>query len=195
MDNGNRYLNPDKMNFWDRHLNLSLHVCGSATEDAMKGEWGKIDDLVNWNLTFFDRVQLNVANRKNNPEYVEKPQQSWLEVIIQQKNVDNLTLYQNTIEKYPEYDRFSTLLDASGGLGIDTPIQILETPRKVGYAGGFNPDNVGEKLRYLLENVKQGEFWIDMETGVRTQDWFDLHKVEWVLEICYNEIEQFKNKQ
>lgn len=29
-----------------------------------------------------------------------------------------------------------------------------------------------------------GDFWIDMETGVRTDDWLDLDKVEKVLKIC-----------
>ena len=38
-----------------------------------------------------------------------------------------------------------------------------------------------------MEKVRQGEFWIDMESGVRTDDWFDLDKVRRVLAIC-NEV-------
>ena len=37
---------------------------------------------------------------------------------------------------------------------------------------------------FLLKNVSMGEFWIDMESGVRTEDWFDIDKVEKVLKLC-----------
>jgi hypothetical protein len=43
---------------------------------------------------------------------------------------------------------------------------------------------VAGKLRTLLEYPSDEMFWIDMETRVRTEDWFDLDKVEQVLEIC-----------
>ena len=56
------------------------------------------------------------------------------------------------------------------------------------HAGGFNPENVADKLHYLLTNDEVGDFWIDMESGVRTEDdWFDLDKVRRVLAIC-NEV-------
>ena len=76
------------------------------------------------------------------------------------------------------------LLDASGGLGIDTPIVLYPSNGKIGYAGGINEGNVATKLEYLLRNVRTGDFWIDMESGVRTDDWFDLDKVRRVLAIC-----------
>ena len=80
--------------------------------------------------------------------------------------------------------KMSVLLDVSGGRGIDTPFKPLNIPGlKVGYAGGLNPDNVGEKLEHLMKNVN-GEFWIDMESGVRTDDMFDLNKVYKVLHVC-----------
>lgn len=79
----------------------------------------------------------------------------------------------------------SYLLDASCGAGIDTPIEIVTSPGvHIGYAGGIGPDNVEGKLRTLLEHPTDDKFWIDMETRVRTEDWFDLDKVEQVLEIC-----------
>ena len=84
------------------------------------------------------------------------------------------------------------LLDASGGRGIDTPIDVFPTSRKIGYAGGLNPENIADKLSFLMENVKIGRFWIDMESGVRTNDWFDLDKVVRVLEICQPIIESRK---
>ena len=73
--------------------------------------------------------------------------------------------------------------------GIDTPVKPLNIPGlKVGYAGGLNPENVGEKLEYLMENV-EGEFWIDMESGVRTDDRFDIDKCVSVLQTCHKILE------
>ncbi len=181
-ENGNRYLDPAFIDaFRGTSLNLSLHVCGTAAHDAAIGIFGAVDDAINGNLEIFNRIQLNIANHKNNPKYCWMAPFKYQEVIIQQRNIHELDLFTCTTEVWLE--PFSVLLDASGGRGVDTPIEILNGNYKVGYAGGFNPDNVGEKLSYLMDNVK-GDFWIDMESGVRTNDWFDLEKVVKVLEIC-----------
>ena len=92
-------------------------------------------------------------------------------------------------------EKMSFLLDASGGRGIDTPINIVTSPGiHIGYAGGIGPDNVEMKLRKLLEYPSNESFWIDMETHVRTDDdWLDLDKVERVLEICAPIINSMNN--
>lgn len=188
-ENGNRYLDPllieEKLRGDLR--GLSLHVCGRAAHDAAYGNWNKVDKLVWMNLGIFNRVQLNIANRKDNPTECKLSKIVGQEVIIQSRDADNTELYEDSLEaaRGDKHNRtFSTLLDASGGEGIDTPIKIYPSDGKIGYAGGINPDNVGDKLAYLLENVKQGSFWIDMESGVRTDDWFDVNKVSRVLAIC-----------
>ena len=89
-------------------------------------------------------------------------------------------------------DHITTLLDASGGRGVDTGIEVLKLPHKIGYAGGITPENVEEKLTFLMESDDVDSFWIDMETGVRTDDWFDLDKVENVLKTCTEVIERYK---
>ena len=199
-ENGNRYLDPCIINQLRGNRlaqHLSLHVCGSAAHDAAVGRWDLIDKLVWMNIDLFNRIQLNISNRKDNPEALERlPKVVEQEVIIQTRDVLNTSIYDATIEKFKKKDRFgrtfSMLLDASGGQGIDTPLKILQSEDKVGYAGGFNPDNVAGKLEYLLKNVKKGTFWIDMESGVRTDDWFDTAKVRRVLAICEEVIEDFE---
>ncbi|MBQ9093224.1 MAG: hypothetical protein IJY03_04425 [Prevotella sp.] len=189
-ENGNRYLDPELIAMLrGKELRLSLHICGSAAHDAAVKEWEKIDELTKDSLDIFKRVQLNLSGRKDNPEYCWIPLVIGQELIIQQKGHNNLALYESTLnhwkgKPYPHRDVISVLLDASGGRGIDTPIDILETKEKVGYAGGMNPENVGDKLYQLLTSPKVGDFWIDMESGVRTDDWFDLDKVHRVLSIC-----------
>jgi hypothetical protein len=79
------------------------------------------------------------------------------------------------------------LIDPSGGRGIspvwrDVRREIdakVATDVRLGYAGGIRPDNV----EYALETIDAApSAWIDMESGVRTDDRFDLSKVRDVLE-------------
>ena len=194
-ENGNRYINPQFLcNLCGQRLNLALHVCGSAAHDAAMGEWYKIDDHLSGALSMFKRIQLNVANRTDNPKYLWSTHYSGQELIVQQRNAEDVALYAATRSEFEYVCPVSVLLDASGGQGIDTPLKILKTHGKVGYAGGFNPDNVAKKLSFLLQNVRMGDFWIDMESGVRTDDWFDLDKVRRVLEICEPIIKEYSKE-
>lgn len=192
-ENGNRFLDPRRLcNQQLRGLNLSLHVCGEAAHDmAIGNNLNNIFYLVWGQLGLFQRIQLNISKRKDNPESVRAL--FYKETIIQQRSASDVELFLNSVCA-SRYGFFSMLLDASGGKGIDTPIQIYPYGGKVGYAGGINPDNVAEKLIYLLENVKTGEFWIDMESGVRTDDWFDINKVHRVLEICQPIINEYMER-
>ena len=184
-ENGNRYLDPELISkLRDCNLNLALHLCGRAAHDAAVSDWAKVNGMLCDNLYLFKRCQLNIAGRDDNPIALSVSPIVGQETIVQQKDLEHISLFRNTLKSYPFYETFSVLLDASGGRGIDTPIQILKGKVKVGYAGGINPDNVAEKLTYLMSNSEVGDFWIDMESGVRTDDWFDVTKVRRVLEIC-----------
>ena len=173
-------------------LKLALDIGGSAAHADALGDWDKIDRHLFYTLSLFKRIQLNVANRTDNPWHVWAPPYSYQELIVQQHDAENITLYTET-RNYNYYE-VTVLLDASGGRGIDTPLKVLKVNSKVGYAGGINPDNVADKLSFLLQNVRMGEFWIDMESGVRTDDWFDIDKVWKVLEICQPIIKDFSKE-
>ena len=190
-ENGNRYLDPQIIDtLRNKDLRLSLHVCGSAAHDAAIGKWDSIDKLTWMNLNIFKRVQINIAERKDNPKFCWIPLVIGQELIVQQNADIYLPEYRETLRKWrdgslgPHRDTISVLLDSSGGRGIDTKLKVYPSNEKIGYAGGISPDNVEEKLTFLMSHVTMGEFWIDMESGVRTDDWFDLDKVEKVLQIC-----------
>lgn len=197
-ENGNRYLNPQFLpNLYGRELNLALHICGGAAQDAMNGLWTCVniltEDLLYRGL--FQRIQLNVANRQDNPYILACTPNPKTEVIIQQRSGNTDVFERSLWEDEDGCPRLvSMLIDDSGGQGIDSPIIIYSSVYKIGYAGGINPDNVADKLAYLFENVHDGEFWIDMESGVRTDDWFDLDKVHQVLEICQPIIKEYRKK-
>lgn len=184
-ENGNRYPDPAFIReLRGSGLNLALHICGSASKDAALGNWGSIDVHLGGCLDIFKRIQLNVS-RRTDLKKVSTALYSWQEVIIQQKGYDDVDLFYNTIDYYDSDKGFSVLLDASGGRGIDTKINVLDSGYKTGYAGGFGPENIEEKLGYLLPHPDVHDFWVDMENRVRTKDWFDLEKIEQVLQKAY----------
>ena len=190
---GNRFLEPRLIRrFLNDNLKLSLHLCGEAAVDFAKGDVYEINYLTWGTLNRFKRVQLNLAgNRSFTGTVASSPYIQ--EVIIQQSG--NLALYERAYANRKGMKWLGTvslLLDPSGGRGIDTNLQVFPHGGKVGYAGGINPENVRNKLAYLMDNVREGEFWIDMETGVRTNDLLDLDKVESVLETCYELINEKK---
>lgn len=182
-ENGNRYPDPEWLGgLHYAGLNLSCHVCGSyARAITQKLEWSHLIALLGDKKYLFNRCQINIAGTEPTEKtFFLRTPPFFKEIIIQQKSVDE----HKTWDAINWHGFMSILLDASGGLGIDTGIKLWpDWYYKIGYAGGMNPDNVADKLAYLLENARH-PFWIDMESGVRTDDWFDINKVAKVLEAC-----------
>ena len=185
-ENGQRYLSPSKAKeLRGLGLHLSAHLCGSMARDVLHmggfsntGDFSEIIDI-------FSRVQLNVSNfdehEKMDPCILPGPLQ---EIIIQQAS-DYLTF---VLFRITSGDCISILLDESGGKGIDTSISMPSYLQNVhvGFAGGINPDNVVAKVQEITSLPYVNRFWIDMESGVRTNDRFDLDKVEQVCELVYD---------
>lgn len=187
--NGPRFPNPAIIwklaNLWGQQpLSLACHLCGDLAIDAAHGDWSYDTFAEAMNepglIIIFERVQLNIDSKPFFDE-LHRFQKGRFEIIVQMQND---TLCRQFIEGgSPE--GMSYLIDSSGGRGIDTPIEVVDAPDiHIGYAGGIGPENVEEKLRYLLQYPSEGKFWIDMESRVRTADRFDLDKVEEVLRIC-----------
>ena len=185
-ENGPRFPNPDIVwklaNIWSSQpFHLSLHLCGEFAIAAAKGDYTFLDTMIAPNLfSIFERVQLNLDS-KSMFDVLHRITKTKKEVIVQMRTA---ALCKQFLDGgNPE--GMSYLIDFSGGRGLDTPVEVVNVPGvHVGYAGGIGPGNVGQKLRGLLTYPFDGEFWIDMETCVRTNDKFDLDKVEQVLKIC-----------
>ena len=84
------------------------------------------------------------------------------------------------LECYKHLPNVVGFQDASGGHGIATEEWMLPETTPFGYAGGINPENVIDVVEDL-NIICEEDFWIDMETGIRTDDRFDITKCE---EIC-----------
>ena len=187
-ENGPRYPSMGVIRkFLGLGLNLSVHLCGGIAREAYSGEWVTVYKTY---PHLFDngsigRAQLNVstytdltAGKLNNPIGIN-------EIIVQQKSPTIMysQAYDKLLKVNKESESITMLVDPSGGEGKDYGFDIIATDRKIGYAGGINAENVEHKLRCLMELESIGDFWIDMESGVRTDDQFDVDKVVEVLKI------------
>lgn len=180
-ENGMRYYNPDALRrLAHSGLNLSCHLCGRIAREAVRNNFEPAIDLCKGYFDIFKRCQLNIARNANNPEkLVLDVPDSLEEVIIQQKSVDDIGLWVSGLPN----PKLSVLLDASGGRGIVSDIYALDTPLKVGYAGGLSAENIVKAIAFLEKSPVVRQYWVDMESSVRTNDVFDVNKVWAVMDV------------
>lgn len=149
---------------------FSAHICGQWSRDFCQGEFSFRDWASKHKFFWrFQRVQINTttpveAHKRAEEVYIERGP----DLIIPVRNFDQIKP-RNTF----------MLLDNSGGRGR---VQTSWPAPKgyCGYSGGIGPENIEEVCGALQEF--EGDCWIDMESGVRTNDQFDLDKVKDVLE-------------
>ena len=195
-------------------IRLAAHLCGTHVNDLLTSSNPSsakaIDDflyqLYEWG---FRRVQVNAT--AVNGVYTDqlgegKTMESFIRTInahpnlefIVQKNDETEPLWSALLKRGECPENIVFLHDESKGTGKEvsggwpTDSQFVSTARKaVGFAGGIKPSNV----KSVAINAQQAcsasggnNFWIDMESGVRTtllhadgtkEDIFDLAK-------CYN---------
>ena len=183
-ENGPRYLSPEKISeLKGLGLNLAAHICGRLGREACRGNLGDTISFCNGAFEVFQRIQINCPITPIEWKPDEEP------FSLLKENIKEVILQRTYPEDIPNiYDpRLSVLMDASGGRGIFTDIPVVTgCAGKVGYAGGLNSDNVRGFIKTGLWNLpEEGTTWIDMESGIRTDDLFDLDKVKKVLEVAY----------
>jgi hypothetical protein len=175
-------------------VQASLHLCGALSRRAIAGSLPF--DLDKWPTLpwFWQRIQLNGFSKYRLPmlalasEYID-----W-EWILQVQDEAALLhaseLYEQSDPPRRQHGNISALWDLSGGEG--KPITWLPKTGllPMGFAGGLGPHNVDEFARYVTTSTGESEdpTWIDMESGVRTDDHWELGKVRAVLEICSKRI-------
>lgn len=154
----------------DAPVTFAAHLCGSIAANIMNGDYH-----IDVPLTAFDRVQVNHV--KPLPDVLEEFSAQWHRTVIgQSRSVSTFPTVRNGVE---------WLYDPSGGNGLlPEEYPSNQGKAKVGYAGGINPDNVVE-INEKVKNLSPAGYWLDMESGVRTDDKFDLDKVEAVLKAIY----------
>lgn len=162
-------------------LNTAMHLCGDALLGFIAGDRQIFDTMQG-----FRRIQLNLKFGDVEGAYVpadllarvaENPR--WQFIIQYARDKQGLL---PLLKNIPHH---AVLFDESAGRGItpdswDAPLD----GHFCGYAGGLRPENVAAQLDIIAKVAAGHETWIDMETGVRTDDVFDLAKVRRVFEIA-----------
>lgn len=159
----------------------AMHLCGGALLGFIAGR----QDILEL-MSGFHRIQLNlkfgdVEGKYDPAELLARVRENPRWQFILQYGHDKKGL----LPLFKDVPNHAVLFDESAGRGIspeswDAPL----AGHFCGYAGGMNPDNVGKNLEMIARVAKDKVTWIDMESGVRTNDTFDLAKVRRVLEIA-----------
>lgn len=171
-------------------LKLSLHLCGEYVKEVLNGIVKPVFDEIGTPFARFKRMQLNTHGELHQYSETLLPYNLTLfpdkELIVQYDDVNRkIFLALLTGARAFEATNFSTLFDLSHGEGRvpknwSFPIEGV----KCGYAGGLTPDNLAEQLELISRVAQNAEIWIDMETGVRTNNNLDLAKVDKALYVC-----------
>ncbi len=172
--------------FADLASHSAVHLCGSlAFEQLLAGSLAA-------DLLGARRLQLNINARR-----VEFTDAQVLEVFARALDVCPAIILQYHEQSAPVIERYvaglgavdqgrvHVLMDASRGTG-KAPDQwrwpsAFESAY-VGFAGGLGPQNTAATVEVLRPFGRP--FWVDMESGVRTDNRFDLHKAASVLDSC-----------
>lgn len=163
-------------------LALAAHLCGQAVK-----AFAQQDPHLLAELQGFQRIQFNFNARQTSASRLAALRQACQaqaerrpdQRFITQHNAANAEVW----TQFAAIPGTQVLFDASGGVGRLPEQWPAPLPGwTCGFAGGLAPDNVVEQMARIRQ-VTQGEpFWIDMESGVRTNDRFDVAACRRVLE-------------
>jgi hypothetical protein len=195
--------------FAPRFVRRSIHLCGGAADQFCSGDLTASRDAAYHDPTF-DRVQVNITPKimaMYNPSEIARlliVSNSMVPTIIQANDITLSVLVSLTQGEDPEGRYVQILIDESRGKGkslgdmadiVSKWGGLFETS-KCGFAGGITPVNMEEVMRqvklvdnscYDAKSVLTGEkdlppsTWVDLESGARTRDAFDLDKVNLLL--------------
>jgi hypothetical protein len=175
---------------------FAAHLCGPMGERAIRdGGTSFLDgELFPYpDPKLFGRIQLNViADMPDCSNSLLNTMASRLrdvgpdpiDIILQIPDEKTLVRCQHTF-----LNNVVFLHDASRGRGkvtTDWPEPGVEG--YIGYAGGINPENIRAVLDNLCERDDPRHFWLDLESGARTDDRLDYRKVEELLKIAHEYI-------
>ena len=174
-------------------MRLSLHVCGSFLREIASGRSSLLNHI-GPQLFAFQRVQLNWHGERQPYPVREMVLNAfcsldpggfgWDPQLIFQFDGVNDELWKSAGRRFV----CSGLFDRSHGAGVvpsEWPKCSTEIP--CGWAGGLGPDNLADEIPKISAQAFAAQnFWIDMETKVRSDDdtTLDLGRVRRCLEIA-----------
>ncbi|WP_060064675.1 hypothetical protein [Burkholderia ubonensis] len=161
----------------------AVHLCGAlAFEQLLKGELP--DEILR-----AQRLQLNINARKQDftaeqvLEVFARAIELGPDIILQYHPGSAALIEQFAHQVSPSVrSRVHVLMDASRGTGTAPATWVRPAALQelyVGYAGGIGPHNIAAVLQAVMGLGRP--CWVDMESGIRTDNQFDAAKAEAVL--------------
>lgn len=176
-DQEDKSLFPDaatrKMLLAEPDLRWAAHICGAGARDIVAAPLTTVVEV-----TGVQRVQLNHSFAGSAPNHVEAARDYGRRMGVR-------TVLQ-CAGAFPTESGVDWLYDVSFGTGVrpsDWP-QLNPNGSFCGYSGGIGPSTVVEILDHIAA-PSGALYWIDMESGVRTDGAFDLDKCEAVCRAVY----------
>ena len=178
-----RYMSQKKLieatEFLKEKASTALHLCGASVPDF-------VENIGQQDFTKqFDRIQLNFNMRRSKFTFGQLQEavnafMSEKRPLITQHHSGNDHLSQAITGQYHH-----VLFDSSGGSGKS----VTEWPERfekkfIGYAGGLGPETIEDDLKSIAHHAHHHNFWIDMESKIRTNDLLDIEKCHTVLSAC-----------
>ncbi len=161
-----------KSNIWKR---VSFHLCGEFARRAMGGEFNSPINA--------KRVQLNGFSDYVLPCLLCAEQNWTTEFILQCNTLEAIERAEKLVEG--GLKNVAALWDLSGGNGKQIENWPLPLgPLRIGYAGGLNESNIVRIAEKIIGAREPHDFWLDLESGARTDDKFDIDKVRRILELA-----------
>lgn len=161
-------------------VRLAAHLCGRLAVGPLTG--GPLDWKNYVNFGCFDRIQLNHRLDPGSINFAAALSfinDCAAKEFIVQVGTRNAAVYEG-LRSAPNV---APLFDRSGGRGVLPEAWPEPCAAWCGYAGGLNPDNLDAQLK-ILTALPGGAYWVDMESGVRTDDRIDLDKVRACLDVA-----------
>ena len=155
---------------------VAIHFCGMASRQIYDRVFVNVLDMSHG----FTRVQVNASSGGYNFTALKE----FAELLGPNQRV--IMQVRDTSDVVPVHPKIQYLHDRSGGRGIADFGCWLAPPRsnlRFGYAGGLTAETLHEALGRL--DKWKGDSWLDMESGVRTNDRFDITKVEKVCRLLW----------
>lgn len=158
-------INPDQ---------LAFHLCGGYARMVHSLDWAELCNAVDFSRV--RRVQVNST---------ECDERAMITLQRFSVHIGLPVIMQWRGDEFPCVPGLSLLQDRSGGRGVlesswarpDALCQKCATSR-IGYAGGLGPDNIRDALPMIAAASRGKQFWIDCESSLRTDDWFDQEKAD-----------------
>lgn len=165
----------------------AIHLCGEDVFNEILSD--TFDSIpLKEELARFGRIQLNINARKLKNLFTDdeiatiyqKLLASKFHIIAQHNHISENAIQKFITANNVDYEKFDILLDSSLGKGVSPDTwkvpKGLSDKAHLGFAGGLNPNNI--LVNYCkIKEVTKNKYWLDLESGARTDNEFDFVKV------------------